>query len=57
MTWIEVTHEYQDLDGVETLPGGKCDVTIWTYIGLRQYMEVRLKSLDPDPDEIGPGWR
>ena len=37
VTWIEVI-EYQDLDGVETLSGGRCDVTIWTWIGLRQYM-------------------
>ena len=39
MTWIDVTHEYQDLDGVETLSGGRCDVTIWTWIGLRQGMD------------------
>ena len=38
VTWIEVTHEYQDLDGVETLSGGRGDVTLWTWIGLRQYM-------------------
>ena len=38
MTWIEVTYKYQDMDGVETLSGGRCDVITWTCIGLRQYM-------------------
>ena len=47
-TWMELRH---------CLEGG----VMWLYgPGLgwdSTCMEVRLKSLDPDPDEIGPGWR
>ena len=51
VTWVEVTHEYRDLDGVETLSGGRCDVTIWTWIGLRQYMYGGETKI------VGPGSR
>ena len=54
----EVTYKYQDMDGVETLSGGRCDVITWTWIGLRQYMYGgETKIFEPDPDEIGPEWR
>ena len=53
-----VSRKYQHLHGSETRPGWRWDGYLWTWMEVRQYIEVvKTESRDLDPVEEGHGWR
>ena len=53
-----MSRKYQYLYGGETRPGWRWDGNLWTWMEVRQYIEVvKTESWDLDPVEEGHGWR